>query len=449
MARQQLARVGALGALIIAVVVVLVLLLSGGSGYVVYARFVDAGQLVTGDLVVVGGHTVGSVGGLSIAPDGLADVELDISDGSVLPLRSGTVATIGELSLTGVANRFVSLQPGPGRPIGSGGYLPVTQTRGIVDLDVVLDALTPRVRDALARILRSGAYLVSGGSVEDLHRFVAYLNPAFSQATGLARELVSDRVGISRLVSSTGELSSALAVDAPSLGRAVSQTAGVLSQVAGQRAAVIDALGRTPGVLAQARRVLADTDRALGVADPALRALRPVAPLAATLLRQVVPFGRDLVPTLIAIDGLIPDADRALRGFVPVERKGVPALESLTASLKGVIPILSGLRPYVPDVTAGFFNGVGGAQAGGYDANGHYLRSRIVLSGGGSSFSGLLSVLGDATLKLPDLTGTRTELLSPCPGGGSPSAPDGSNPWTNPDTLKGAGVLCNPADDQR
>jgi hypothetical protein len=149
------------------------------------------------------------------------------------------------------------------------------------------------------------------------------------------------------------------------------------------------------------------------------------------------------------VQALVPGAKKALNAFPGVERVATPAVRSLTAALPPIVPVLAGLRPYVPDAVAGFFNGVGGATSGAYDANGHYLKSELTLQGGGGSLSGLLSLLGGVSGSLGPFNGGRGGLLAPCPGGGSPPAADASNPWLSPDILGSTGNLCNPADDQK
>jgi phospholipid/cholesterol/gamma-HCH transport system substrate-binding protein len=404
MAREQLARLVALVAVAIAAVVVVVVLVTGGSTY-------------------------------------------------VTPIRAGTIATIGQLSLAGVANRFVGLSLGPGATISNGGTLPVTQTRGIVDLDVLLDALTPRVRSSLQQILKTGAYFVGNGTPAQLNRALVYFNPALSQLSTLAGEVVDDKYALDRLVSSSATVATALAAKSDQLGGAVTNTADWLREVASERAALSDSLARAPAVLQQGTGVLADVNYTLHVLDPTLKDLQPVAPRLASLLRAVVPAAKNAIPTINGVEALVPGARAALTELPPVVAKAVPSIESLTKALKPLTPILSGLRPYVPDVVAGFFSGVGGAAGGNYDANGHYLKSLAVVQAGGSTLTGLLNtvgaLIGTTTGSITGLNGARSKITAPCPGGGAPPSSDGTNPWTSPDTLPGIGTLCNPADDQQ
>jgi phospholipid/cholesterol/gamma-HCH transport system substrate-binding protein len=444
MAREGIARIAALGALLIAVIVVVVVLLTSGSSYTLYAEFQDAGQLVSGDLVTVAGHPVGSVGTPKLSPDGLAVIPLTISDSSITPLRSDTTATIGQLSLTGVSNRFVSLTPGPGAPIRSGGTLPATQTHGIVDLDTLLNALTPQVRSSLQRLIKTGAYLMSGSTPGQLNQAFHYLNPALSQTAALGNEVIADKFALGRLVSSTAQVSSALASRNSDLAGAVSNTATALREVASQRTALEDLLSRSPAVLSQGTGVLTDVNFALGVLNPTLKNLQPVAPRVTALLKKVVPAAAGAIPTVKGVSALVPSAEQSLSALPPVVSKAVPAIKSLGAALPPVTPILAGLRPYAPDAVAGFFGGVGGYSGGYYDANGHY--TRIGLESGPGSFAGILSIIGGTLSQLPPFNGTRFGLLAACPGGAVEPSPNGGNPWNTPDVLPATGNVCNPAD---
>ena len=51
------------------------------------------------------GNSVGTVSNIAITPRGLAQLTLDITDGSYTPLRQGTEATVRLVSLSGIASR--------------------------------------------------------------------------------------------------------------------------------------------------------------------------------------------------------------------------------------------------------------------------------------------------------------------------------------------------------
>src|SRR5918992_6039896 len=107
-------RVAAIAAVVLAVVLVAVLLFRGTTDdYQVKAEFLNASQLVKGNLVQVGGTKAGSVKEIDMTEDGRALVTLQIDD-QYEPLRKGTQAIIRQASLSGIANRYVDLQLAPG-----------------------------------------------------------------------------------------------------------------------------------------------------------------------------------------------------------------------------------------------------------------------------------------------------------------------------------------------
>jgi ABC-type transporter Mla subunit MlaD len=352
-----------------------------------------------------------------------------------------------------VANRFVSLNLGnpSNGTIPTGGYIPPTQTKGIVDLDVLLDSLTPRVRKSLQQVISAGAYVFKRPTAQQFDTAVHYLNPALSQTTQLGGELVADKFVLDRLISSTADVATTLAHRNGDLGGAVTSTAATLREIASERTRLQDIVARAPAVLHQAEGGLRDVDFTASALDPALRDLTPVAPGLAKLLTELLPAAANAVPMIRGVEALVPGARRTLTIVPSVANRATPAVNSLTSALKPVIPILAGFRTYAPDLIAGFFNALGGLSAAGYDANGHYWRIGAELSGDGAVLAGILGALtGAQGLNLGALNGTYTDKVARCPGGGGPAATNGGNPWNAPDLpARFTGTLCNSADNLR
>lgn len=428
-------RVLALASLLLAVTVAVVVLTGSGPGsYTIAARFVDAGQLVKGDLVEVGGRRVGTVSALRLTDNGMADVMLSIDDDEFKPLHDGTTATIRTVGLASVTNRVVELSPGPREApkIPDDGVLPPSRTRGVVDLDMLLNAVDPKVRKDLQTVVREAADAFADPAPGQVNRGLEYLQPALSQTRLLGAEIVRDQDALDQLVTTGAAATGALASREDDLGEGLDGAAAVLRQVASEREALGDAIERAPATLRHTSAVLGRLTRTLPVVNPVLAGLEPaIAPLE-HILRETPPIAANAAPAIADIRELLPQAAEVLRGIPALDRAASPALESATGALRDLLPIVAGLRGYGPDFVAGLFNGFGGAPGGYYDANGHFIR--ISLQGAPSSLPGLLPT--------PDYSfpsnGYRTGLTARCPGAAEEPAPDGSNPWIeNPS-------LCNP-----
>ena len=103
------ARIAAIGALAVVVIVLAIVLFSGGGGHKYTFLFQNAGQLVNDNQVMVGGSPVGTVSSIELSPENLAEVNVEVEQ----ELHEGTTAVIRATSLSGVANHYVSISPGP------------------------------------------------------------------------------------------------------------------------------------------------------------------------------------------------------------------------------------------------------------------------------------------------------------------------------------------------
>jgi phospholipid/cholesterol/gamma-HCH transport system substrate-binding protein len=425
------ARVLSAGALAVAAVVVAVLLLGSGGGYELRVRLDNAGQLVEGNLVKVGGRSVGKIDTIELTRRNQAQLTLRIDDAELAPLHEGTTAIVRATSLSGVANRYLALAPGPNSSpeIPDGGLIPAERTRGAVDLDAVLNTLDIQTRAALGRVVRGSATQYSGAEAQ-ANAGLARLNPALSQVAQTTRELSRDSGALTRFVVESAAVASAVAGRSPDLEQGIANAAAVADAVARESVSLDGALRLAPGVLRRANTTLVDVRAGLQDLRPALREAGPVAPRLARLLALAEPVALRARPAVGDLRRLVGDLVPALRGLPALERAAVPAVVSAARALEGAAPVVAAVRPYVPDLVSGMFNGFGGVTGGYYDANGHY--ARISFQGGPYSFdqAGSLVPVPPAD---GSLAGYRKGVFARCPGGAAAPAPDRSNPYTPPE----------------
>ena len=429
-------RVIAIAALAATALLCIYLLLNASGGYHVKAIVEDAGQLVKGGQVKVGGVPVGSIDDIKLRDNGRR-AELDLSiDDSEAPLHEGTTATIRNPSLTSVAGRYLVLIPGPNsnEEIPDGGEIPAEDTTPIVDLDQLLNSFTPDVVAGLNQVIKGSAE-ASSGRGKALADAIHSLNPALSRSAVALSEIDADQAALKRLVVSSSEIVNTLAAHGTEITRGNTAAVASLRAIASERQALASTLSEAPPTLRRAIPTLASVRGLLSDLRPALREAQPVARGVSKLLPTLRPTTASLrrvlpgLHALVASPGANNDATDLLRGLPPLANEGVPLLRDLTGLLDESKPVLSELRAYAPDFTGGIMAGFGGGSGGYYDANGAY--ARIAFLGGPFSLAGLPHLSGN-------LGQIRADATERCPGGANYPVADGSNPFID------GGVQCDP-----
>ena len=127
------------------------LLLRGTGGTTYKLRFQNAGQLVKDDDVQIGGRRIGSVRDIKLTNDNQAEITVKVGN-DYAPLHEGTTAVIRATSLSGIANRYIALTPGPNSnpTLPDGATLTQNSTTSIVDLDQLFNSDNAFVRQFLS-----------------------------------------------------------------------------------------------------------------------------------------------------------------------------------------------------------------------------------------------------------------------------------------------------------
>jgi phospholipid/cholesterol/gamma-HCH transport system substrate-binding protein len=448
-------RLAAVGAVVAAVVIVAVVLFAGGGGYTVKIHFINAGQLVKGNQVEIGGSPVGTVDDINLTPDGQAVVTVSIDD-QYAPLREGTRAVIRQASLSGIANRYVDLQMPPGdssntASIPNGGPILVDRTTTAVDLDQVFAIFDPGTRKSVQDFFKNSAAEFKGK--EDQQRLAyQYLNPALSTSSRLFNELNRDSPLLSRFLVDSSGLVTTLAQKRDDLSALIANANSTFRALGDEKIALADAIARLPDFMRQANTTFVDLRSALDATDPLVNASKPVAKKLVPFLHELRPFANDARPTIrdlsriVGQPGPINDLNDLQHTFPPLKSA---ALDTKTRSIdfgtgpvnvgkvKGSFPVTAKAlvdsapiigfgRPYTLD-----FNGWADdfSTSGSYDALGGFARAYTVVNA--FDASGNAAGFVPLTQRLSNFQNTaRLGQYKRCPGASEEPAPDGSNVWS-------------------
>jgi phospholipid/cholesterol/gamma-HCH transport system substrate-binding protein len=387
-------RAAAIAAVVVAVIAVAVILLSSGSSYKINAVFQNASQIVSGDLVQVSGSPIGKVSSISLTPQGQAKLTLDINNTSFDPLHAGTIATVRQSSLSGIANRYIDLRLGPATAakIPAGGTIPTQDTTSAVDLDQIFNTLDPPTRKALQDVIQGSAsqYASQGKTMQ---RAWAYLNPAIASSSVLFREINRDTNKFTQFIVKSGNLVSDVAQRRTDLSALIQHLATTTQSIAAQRTGLSESLQRLPGFMTLANTTFVNLRSTLNQLTPLVDASKPVAPKLQQLLVQLKPFAQDSVPTVRDLANIVSrsgknndltDLVRISPKLADVTVHNVKANgktrpgafpQSVTA-LNNSTPELATARPYAVDLT-GWFEGY--THPGTIDANGGTSRVAPVI----------------------------------------------------------------------
>jgi phospholipid/cholesterol/gamma-HCH transport system substrate-binding protein len=432
------ARAAAAGVLALAVALVVWLLVRDDGGAEYTLLFQNAGQLVVGDAVQVGGRSVGSVEAIELTDDNQAAVKVSVEE-PYAPLREGTQAVIRLTSLSGVANRYVALTPAPGtnRELPDGATLTTEATTDVVDLDQIFNMLDARTRGDLADVIQGFATQYAGKG-DEAGQSARYFNPLLSTSRRLVEQLTEDEGALTRFLVDSSRAVTAIAERRDDLSALVGNANATAGAIGQENAALARALGLLPTTLRRAnttfvnlRATLDDLDVLVAASKPATRDLAP-------FLRELRPLVRDARPTIRDLSTLVrrPGADNdlvdATRELPQLQRVASPAFKSGRQALQKAQPVLEFARPYTPDLV-GWFRDFGQGAAN-YDANGHYARIQPMFNAfqfTDNPAGGLLTPIAPSQR----LDGLQTGVMRRCPGAAIQPPADGSAPFTAGGTL--------------
>jgi phospholipid/cholesterol/gamma-HCH transport system substrate-binding protein len=439
----RLPRVLALGALGVVALVLALLVFSGGGGADYQLLFENASQLVRGDQVTVGGQPVGSVTDIALTSDYRARITIHVNS-PLAPLHEGTTAQIRVPSLSGVANRYIALSPGPNnaRALPSGETLPTSATHGVTDIDQLFNTFNPRTRRALQEVLQGSAEEYVGLPPGAMQSTATYFAPALAASDHFFAELSSDQHALTELLVQGAKATTTIAARRQELAGLVEHADIAFQALGAEQADLIKGVAQLPATLHQGNATFVALPPALSALRRLIEVSKPNTTTLALLFERLRPLFVEATPVIgdlsqaVSKPGPNNDLTDAFQGYPALAKAMETGNPSTIKGLEETTVFFSKWRPYSPEL-AGFARSLG-QSTGYYDANGHYVRAAPTVADFTLGPEGSLVPARNVQQGLANL---KTGQLQRCPGSATQPAADGSSPFTDTGQLE-----CNPAE---
>jgi phospholipid/cholesterol/gamma-HCH transport system substrate-binding protein len=456
--RGGITRFAALAAVIAVAVLVALLLFGSSDSYTLKARFINAGQLVKGNLVELGGVQIGQVTDFEVTEAGEAEVEFEVED-DYAPLPAGSRFLIRPGSLSSVANRFIEVHlpsasagdaaAGEQDMLEDGAVIQSDRTTSVVEIDTFFSMFDKRTRESIQGFFRGGRRQYAGVG-DDANRGLPYLKTNLSSASRLFRELTYDPPVLERFLKDSSRLVTALAEKEGELSPLVNHLNRTTRALGSEKEALAELVTRLPDFMRTANSTYVNLRATLDDVDPLVEASKPVARKLGPYLAELRPFANEAVPTIRDLARLTgspgpgndllelnrtypPLADIAVDterrqidfGTGPVDvgrRRG--SFPEAAEAFRDSAPIVAHGRPYTADFVSWFDDF---SQTGAYDALGSFSRSQTYVNAFSLSTGTPIpfSQQGEVFKQLANIN-----QYKKCPGAAEAPAPDGSNVWS-------------------
>ena len=443
-----LARILALGALFAALALVFVMFFGDDGGRKYKLLFETGGQLVPGNEVLVAGQKVGSIESLDLTDDGQAEVTVSMQE----PITVGTTAQIRATSLSGIANRYISLQMGPtDEEVEDGSTISADATTSPVDVDQLFSIFDEDTRKSLQDVFK-GQAAIYAGNPELSRQAYKYLAPGLQSTERFLAELTRDQEVFAQFLASGSDVLGAIAERRADLSSLTENANTALSAIAAESASLDQALAVLAPTMRQAnttflnlRGTLDDVDKLVQTSYPAtenlapfLRDLRPVA-------EKAVPVVDDLAGT-VNVPGPTNDLTDALFDLPKLQNRAADTSEQGIEAMDVSEENVAVTRAYSPDIMA--LVSRLGQITGYYSADGHYARTMPATNifSYNNGTDELDPIYNNPSAQYDFYTSRpwafESDGFKRCPGTASQPAEDGSTPFVE-DEVTGN---CDPAD---